>query len=208
MVYGLHLTNTTLLTYHTAIGADTVYKVRADSNTIKKVDYETKHHTDRLGVPQERQRQEEIYTLLMMCESTTGLGHATMVPYKAITRFIVENGLQTTILQSDGDPAILEPLIQELELLSEMGRRLPHIKIQTSPQHSHQSQGIVERYHQTLFAQLRTIIFQFCHNYDLDPQQISSHSPLINHLLHHTTWLLNRYLRHSDSKTSYERNWK
>eukprot|EP00971_Amphidinium_carterae_P103742 2054261-Amphidinium_carterae.1 len=49
-------------------------------------------------------------TMLTMCESTTGLGHAMMVPYKgtnveaikAITRFIVENGLQTTILQSDG----------------------------------------------------------------------------------------------------------
>eukprot|EP00971_Amphidinium_carterae_P258380 5128359-Amphidinium_carterae.1 len=50
----------------------------------------------------------------------TGLGYATVVPYKginteapkAITRFIVENGLQTTILQSDGENAIIELLSQ------------------------------------------------------------------------------------------------
>eukprot|EP00971_Amphidinium_carterae_P117327 2324161-Amphidinium_carterae.1 len=40
---------------------------------------------------------------------------------EAITRFIVENGLQTPILQSDGEPAILE-------LLNELGRQLPHVK--------------------------------------------------------------------------------
>eukprot|EP00971_Amphidinium_carterae_P020453 402951-Amphidinium_carterae.3 len=137
-----------------------------------------------------------------MCESTIGLRYETVVPYKginaealkgvkAITRFIVENGLQTTILQSDGEPAILE-------LLMELARQLP----------TRQSQGIVERYHQTLFAQLRTIKFQFSQQCNIDPRNISSHNPLINHLLHHTMWLLNRYLRHSDGKTSYVRNGK
>eukprot|EP00971_Amphidinium_carterae_P346574 6488137-Amphidinium_carterae.1 len=47
-----------------------------------------------------------------------------------------------------------------------------------------------------------------CQQYSLHPRNISSHGPLLNHLLHHTTWLLNRYLRHSDGKTSHERNWK
>eukprot|EP00971_Amphidinium_carterae_P238156 4728189-Amphidinium_carterae.1 len=76
--------------------------------------------------------------------------------------------------------------------------------MQTSPQYSHQPQGVVEYYHQTLFAQLRTLKFSFCQHYTLDPRNISSHSPLLNH----TSWLLNRYLRHNDGKTSYERNWK
>eukprot|EP00971_Amphidinium_carterae_P010414 205596-Amphidinium_carterae.1 len=90
------------------------------------------------------------------------------------------------------------------------GRQLPHVKIQTAPHYSHQSQGVVERYHQTLFAQLRTITFQLCQDCTIDPQQISSHNPLINHLLHvhHTAWLFNRYQRHSDEKTSYGRNWQ
>eukprot|EP00971_Amphidinium_carterae_P258300 5126931-Amphidinium_carterae.11 len=38
--------------------------------------------------------------------------------------------------------------------------------MQTSPPHSQQSQGVVERYHQTLFAQLRTVKFHFCQQYD------------------------------------------
>eukprot|EP00971_Amphidinium_carterae_P074377 1469858-Amphidinium_carterae.2 len=56
----------------------------------------------------------------------------------------------THLRQLDGEPAILE-------LLTELGRQQPHVKIQTAPQYNHQSQGVVERYHQTLFAQLRTI---------------------------------------------------
>eukprot|EP00971_Amphidinium_carterae_P206302 4093762-Amphidinium_carterae.1 len=66
-----------------------------------------------------------------MCESITGLGHATVVPYKginadavrAIVRFIVENGLQSTILQSDGEPAIKD-------LQNEIVRQIPNLKLQ------------------------------------------------------------------------------
>eukprot|EP00971_Amphidinium_carterae_P242164 4808428-Amphidinium_carterae.4 len=66
----------------------------------------------------------------------------------------------------------------------DLARQLPHVKIQTARQYSHQSQGIVERYHQTLFAQLRTIKFRFCQQWNIEQRQISSHSPLINHILH------------------------
>eukprot|EP00971_Amphidinium_carterae_P124608 2468407-Amphidinium_carterae.1 len=111
-------------------------------------------------------------TVLRICESTKGLGYATVVDYKglhpraikAIMRFLIENGLQSTILQSDGEKAILE-------LLIEIMRQLPHVKMQTSPPHSHQSQGCVERCHQTLFAQLRTIQFS---NLNLSTMQLGS----------------------------------
>eukprot|EP00971_Amphidinium_carterae_P207315 4113292-Amphidinium_carterae.1 len=144
-----------------------------------------------------------------MCESITGLGYATVVPYKginaeafrALLRFIVENGLQSTILQSNGENAIKD-------LQNEITRQTPNVKPKVSPQYSHQSQGVVERYHHTLFAQLRTLKFSLSQHYGLDPRTINSHSPLLKHLLHHTTWLLNRYLRHNDGKTSYERNWR
>eukprot|EP00971_Amphidinium_carterae_P124610 2468408-Amphidinium_carterae.2 len=103
-------------------------------------------------------------------------------------RFLIENGLQSTVLQSDGENAILE-------LLTEITRQLPHAKIQTSPPHSHQSQGCVEHYHQTLFAQLKTIKLSICQQCNLGPRNISSHSPLLNHLVHYTTWLLNATAR-------------
>eukprot|EP00971_Amphidinium_carterae_P350205 6491433-Amphidinium_carterae.1 len=50
--------------------------------------------------------------------------------------------------------------------------------MQLSPPHSHQSQGVVERYQQTIFAQLRTIKFSFCQKYNLEPRNISSHSTI------------------------------
>eukprot|EP00971_Amphidinium_carterae_P051568 1015134-Amphidinium_carterae.1 len=98
------------------------------------------------------------------------------------------------MLQSDGENAIKD-------LQNEITRQIPNVKAQVSPQYSPQSQGVVEHYHQTLTT-------TSSQNYNIDPRNISSHSPLLNHLLHHTSWLLNRYLRHNDGKTSYERNWK
>eukprot|EP00971_Amphidinium_carterae_P122949 2433662-Amphidinium_carterae.1 len=76
-------------------------------------------------------------TVLTMFESITGLGYATVVPYKgvnteavkAILRFIVENGLQSTI-QSDGENAIKE-------LQSEITRTLPHVKSQIQETSAH-----------------------------------------------------------------------
>eukprot|EP00971_Amphidinium_carterae_P300865 5977986-Amphidinium_carterae.1 len=65
-------TNTTLVTYHTATGANTVCKEGADNNTIRKIDYAfVKSDNDRKNA-----------TVLTMCESTTGLERAMMVPYK------------------------------------------------------------------------------------------------------------------------------
>eukprot|EP00971_Amphidinium_carterae_P225483 4472448-Amphidinium_carterae.1 len=108
-----------------------------------------------------------------MCESITGLGYATVVPYKgvnteavgAIVRFILENGLQSTILQSDCENAIKD-------LQNEITRQIPNVKAQVSPQYSHRSQGVVERYHQTLFAQLRTLKFSLSQSYGLDTRTI------------------------------------
>eukprot|EP00971_Amphidinium_carterae_P003745 74156-Amphidinium_carterae.1 len=68
-----------------------------------------------------------------MCESITGLGYATIVPYKGINteavralllllRFIVENGLQSTILQSDGENAIKD-------LQNEITRQIPNLEM-------------------------------------------------------------------------------
>eukprot|EP00971_Amphidinium_carterae_P228003 4522488-Amphidinium_carterae.2 len=118
-------------------------------------------------------------TVLSICDSITRLGFAAVVyrkgatkdAVKAVTRYIVENGLRSTILQTDGEPTIVE-------LATEATRQLPYVKMQTSPTHSHQSQGVVERYHQTLFAQLRTVKFDFCQRYNIEPRNINSHSPL------------------------------
>eukprot|EP00971_Amphidinium_carterae_P010793 213094-Amphidinium_carterae.1 len=48
--------STTSHIYLTGTGADTVYKERSNHNSINE-DYEAKHYSDRLRLPQERQRQ-------------------------------------------------------------------------------------------------------------------------------------------------------
>eukprot|EP00971_Amphidinium_carterae_P024612 485400-Amphidinium_carterae.1 len=77
----------------------------------------TKQSTTRIDYAYLRSDSDKHYaTVLTMCESITGLGYATVVPYKgvnteavkAILRVILENGLQSTILQSDGENAIKE----------------------------------------------------------------------------------------------------
>eukprot|EP00971_Amphidinium_carterae_P302692 6014579-Amphidinium_carterae.1 len=70
-----------------------------------------------------------------MCETTTSLGHVTVVRKKraicdsiqTIKGFLVENGLQTMILQSDSEPSITSS--------------------QQAPHHSHQPQGLQHRLH-------------------------------------------------------------
>eukprot|EP00971_Amphidinium_carterae_P032553 640977-Amphidinium_carterae.1 len=108
---------------------------------------------------------------------------------QAIGRFIVENGSQITILQSDCDPSIIE-------LLKGVTRQIPHLRCQQAPHYSHQSQTSA-RYNGEIpsdtICTLRTT-------------RLQSHSSLLNHVVHHSVWLLNRFLRHADGKTSYERN--
>eukprot|EP00971_Amphidinium_carterae_P237293 4710256-Amphidinium_carterae.1 len=69
-----------------------------------------------------------------------------------------------TIPQSDSELSIIE-------LFNEATKQIPHLRCQQAPHQSLQSQGTVERYHQTLFAQLRT--FQFCRNYNVDNRSMS-----------------------------------
>eukprot|EP00971_Amphidinium_carterae_P038161 750093-Amphidinium_carterae.1 len=190
---------------HTEIDAKSALKANADNNTTRE------EESDNRALHRLTMRSSEVTTTTtrLQCSqcvtvTTTGCGFATVVPkkrstydsIKAIKRFIVETGLQTTILQSDKEPATLE-------LPSKVTKQIPHVRSQQVPHHSHQSQGTVERYHQMMFAQLR-----FCKDYNVDNGSISSHSSLLNHMLHHISWLLNMFLRHADGKASYERNWQ
>eukprot|EP00971_Amphidinium_carterae_P201790 4004218-Amphidinium_carterae.1 len=127
----------------------------------------------------------------LLCVRTTGLGYATIVQTKgevyhaipAIKTFIVENGLQTTILQSDSEASIIE-------FLKKVTRQISHLRCQHVPHQSLQNsvlQGLQHRQYQRQFTQLTT----------------QSHGTS-----QHSAWLLNRFLRHADGKTSYEINWK
>ena len=80
-----------------------------------------------------------------------------------------------------------------------------NISVRQSPAYSSQSQGSIERFHGTLFNQVRTLNAQLKDNYKLNI--ISINHPIMPWVRRHSAYLLNRYAIHNDGKTSYFRRW-
>eukprot|EP00971_Amphidinium_carterae_P271359 5384848-Amphidinium_carterae.1 len=74
-----------------------------------------------------------------------------------------------------------------------------------APPNSHQSQGSVERFHRTLFSHIRTIRSGLAINLKVSISDLKD--DLLQWILHHATWLLNRYQVHQHGFTSYELVW-
>eukprot|EP00971_Amphidinium_carterae_P205625 4080423-Amphidinium_carterae.1 len=69
-----------------------------------------------------------------------------------------------------------------------------------------QSQGAIERFHKTLFAQVRAIRFDMVDRYQLgQPDNVPE--KLLPWILQHACFTINRYLVHSDGLTNYQRRW-
>ena len=65
---------------------------------------------------------------------------------------------------------------------------------------------VTQRFIQTLWAQFRTSRTQMGDKYS--KLQISTTHPIVGWATRHAPWILTRYLRHADGKTSYERRWQ
>eukprot|EP00971_Amphidinium_carterae_P082335 1627884-Amphidinium_carterae.1 len=74
-----------------------------------------------------------------------------------------------------------------------------------SPPNSHQSQGSAERFHRTLFAHIRTIKIGLAINLEISPSGLPK--DILQWIIHHATWLLNKYQVHQHGFTSYELVW-
>ena len=73
----------------------------------------------------------------------------------------------------------------------------------TNHQRTPESQGVVERFHQTLQGQTRTLCHQLKEKVNID---IESTSTLLPWISKHASWLISRYLAHSSDKlASYAR---
>ena len=114
----------------------------------------------------------------------------------AVVTFIKRQGFEQSILQCDGEPALLK-------LVEEIGKKTS-LPTRQSPAYSHQS----EEWHSSLFAQFRALLSDFCQRYKLQPSEVEIGSSLGQHMLRHAEWLLNRFQLHSsDNKTSFQRRW-
>eukprot|EP00971_Amphidinium_carterae_P308303 6126919-Amphidinium_carterae.1 len=71
----------------------------------------------------------------------------------------MENGFGGSILQVDNEPSILA-------LVQQVAKELA-IPWRAAASHEHQSQGAIERFHKTLFAQVRAIRFDLVDRYQL-----------------------------------------
>eukprot|EP00971_Amphidinium_carterae_P037154 730150-Amphidinium_carterae.1 len=70
---------------------------------------------------------------------------------------------------------------------------------------SHQSQGSVERFHRTLFAHIRTIRIGLAINLRTSPSDLPEN--ILQWIIYHATWVLNRYQVHQHGFTSYMLVW-
>ena len=107
-------------------------------------------------------------TVLTAIDTITGMSLATIVTSKGynahaiaeLRRFVYEMGRASGILQSDQEPAIravLRSVIVDIGGLS----------MRSSPIYSSQSQGTVERFHSTLYAQVRALRMHVAEKYKL-----------------------------------------
>ena len=110
--------------------------------------------------------------------------------------FITEQGFEQSILQCDGEPALVK-------LVDELG---PQTSLPTgkSPASSQQ----LQEWQKNLFAQFRALLSDFFHRYRLQSSEVEIGSSLGQHMLRHAESLLNRFQLHSsDNKTSLQRRW-
>ena len=113
-----------------------------------------------------------------------------------LRRFILEVGRTNATLQTDNEPSITA--------LARAVSTFTGLSLRRAPLYSHQSQGHIERYHQSLWGQAKVLkeVIKKHYKYDLKVTH-----PLMTWLVKHATWLYNRYQLHGDGKTSYERRW-
>ena len=143
--------------------------------------------------------------ILTMVENITGLCSAVITPRKGPTRhqlqhlkrFVMEHGFANSIIQTDGENAITELAQQAAHQLG--------LPTRQSPTYDHRSQGSVERFHQTLFAQLRATRFQWASHLGLEHHNLPPLS--LPWLLQHSVFLINRFLVRNNGQTSFAANY-
>ena len=130
----------------------------------------------------------------LLCETK----HTTETLIRFVLSFIYETGRTRTPIQTDDE--------ESTKALAKATSRRIGIPTFTSPGYSSGSLGHTERFIQTLWAQLRTLRTQMGDKYS--KLQIPSTHPIVGWAIRLASWILTRYLRHADGKTSYERRWE
>ena len=78
----------------------------------------------------------------------------------------------------------------------------------TAPTGSNESQGPIERYHQAIHDQVRTLRLSLGTHFKIEAIEIQSSHPIMTWITRRAAWLLNHYLVHDDGITSYQMRFK
>jgi hypothetical protein len=145
--------------------------------------------------------------ILTCVDTLTGVTVAVQLPSKKVSEyasaeiraFLMDAGRTTEcIIQSDQEAAITA-------LLRRVSGDLHNVKFRQSPAYSSESQGVVQRFHQTIQGQIRTYCQHLKEKVNIDT---NSDSPLLPWIVRRSAWTVSRYLAHSSGKmTSYARRW-
>ena len=90
-------------------------------------------------------------------------------------------------------------------IVREVVKEIGGLTMRTAPMKSSQSQGSIERFHQTMFSQIRTMRSALASRLGMEIKDIQITAPVMTWLVKHAVWLLNRYLVHDDGLSSYQR---
>ena len=82
------------------------------------------------------------------------------------------------------------------------------LKGKIAPTGSSQSQGSVERWHQTLFSQVRALRLALDHRLQLKLSDLPVTHPFMPRIVKHATWLFHRCLIHDDGLSSFQIRFK
>ncbi len=133
---------------------------------------------------------------------------ALAVPDKAIQHDYMTNSLRSFILECGRTNGIIqcdnEPTLKTVA--TGAAAKIGNITVRQIPTYSSNSQGSVERFHRTLFGQVKSLREQVKENYN--NHMIDNNHPSMPWMIRHAAWLINGYLIHSDGLTSYQRRWE
>ena len=79
------------------------------------------------------------------------------------------------------------------------------MSLRVAPVGSSQGQGVIEGFHQTFFAQVRTIRIGLTTRLELGQEELQVDHPIFPWIVKRSVWVLNRFLIHDDGLSSFHR---
>ena len=151
---------------------------------------------------------EQNLAVLTAVDVQSQLCMALAVPDKAIQHDYMINGLRSFLLECGRTNGIIQcDNGHALKTVATgAAAKIGNITVRQTPTYSSNSQGSVERFHRTLFGQVKSLREQIKASYN--NHMIGNNHPLMPWMIRHAAWLINRYLIHSDGLTSYQRRWE